>query len=68
MSPIALSDAELAEVMQAARLVPHDLRQAYLEQVAAELRGREILGDGVVHRVAFAVARTITWDADRAAS
>ena len=60
MSPIALSDAELAEVMAAARLVPFDLRQVYLERVAAELRGREILGDGVVHRVAFAVTRTIT--------
>jgi hypothetical protein len=68
MSPIALTDSELAEVLAAARLVPFDLRQTYLERVAAELRGREILGDGVVHRVAFAVARTITWDAERAAS
>jgi hypothetical protein len=48
--------------------VPFDLRQVYLERVAAELRGREALGDGVVHRVAFAVARTIAWDAERAAS
>ena len=60
MSPIA--DSELAEVLAAARL------QTYLERVAAELRGREILGDGVVHRIAFEVARTITWDAERAAS
>jgi hypothetical protein len=56
VSPIALSDAELAEVMQAARLVPHDLRQAYLEQVAVKLRGKD-LGPGLVHRVAFEVAR-----------
>ena len=57
MSPIALSDAELTEVMQAARLVPHDLRQAYLEQVATKLRGKD-LGPGLVHRVAFEVARS----------
>jgi hypothetical protein len=31
--------------MLAARMVPFDLRQAFLELVAAELRGREILGD-----------------------
>jgi hypothetical protein len=68
VSPIALTDSELAEVIQAARLVPFDLRQAFLERVAAELRGRKILGDGVVHRVAFAVARTLAWDAERAAS
>ena len=68
MSLIALTDSELAEVLAAARLVPFDLRQTYLEQVAVALRGQEILGDGVVHRVAFAVAPTITWDAERAAS
>jgi hypothetical protein len=65
---IALNDSELAEIMQAARLVPFDLRQVYLERVAAELRGREVLGDGTVHRVAYEVARTIAWDAERAAS
>jgi hypothetical protein len=30
--------------------------------VAAELRGKD-LGDGLVHRVAYQVARSITWDA-----
>jgi hypothetical protein len=68
VSPIALSDAELAEVMAAARLIPHDLRQTYLERVAVELRGREILGPGIVHRVAFMIARGISWDNERAAS
>ena len=52
MSPIALTNSELQEVLQAARLVPHDLRQAYLEQVAVKLRGKD-LGPGLVHRVAF---------------
>jgi hypothetical protein len=30
------------------------------------LRGKD-LGDGLVHRVAYGVAHTITWDAGRAA-
>ena len=42
MSPIALSDAELAEVMAAARLVPFDLRQVYLEQGTVKLRGKDL--------------------------
>ena len=67
MTPIALTDSELYEVMQAARLVPFDLRQAFLEQLAIELRGKN-LGDGLVHRVAYEVARTITWDAERTAA
>jgi hypothetical protein len=65
---IALTDTELAEIMQAARLVPFGLRQVYLERVAAELRAREILGDGTVHRVACEVASTIAWDAERTAA
>jgi hypothetical protein len=35
--------------------------------VADELRGQALV-DGLVHRVAFAVAKTLAWDADRAAS
>jgi len=53
--------------MQAAQMVPLDLRDAFLARVAAELRDRD-LGDGLVHRVAFAVARSIVWDAERAAA
>jgi hypothetical protein len=64
MPPIALTDSQLQEVLQAARMVPLDLRQAFLEQLAVELRGQE-LGDGLVHRVAFEVARTIIWDTER---
>ena len=66
MSPIALSDVQLREVMQAEHLVPLHLRQTYLEKVAAELRGKD-LGDGLVHRVAYDVARMLAWD-ERAAS
>jgi len=45
-------------------MVPLDLRDAFLERVAVELRGKD-LGDGLVHRVAYEVARAITWDAER---
>jgi hypothetical protein len=47
-------------------MVPFDLRDAFLERVAAELRGKD-LGDGLVHPVAYQVARSITWDAGWAA-
>jgi len=47
--PIALSDTQLRELMQAAQLVPLDLRNVFLERVAARLRGQD-LGDGLVHR------------------
>jgi len=53
--------------MQAARMVPPDLRDVFLERVAAELQGKP-LGDGLVHRVAYNVARAITWDAERTAA
>jgi hypothetical protein len=62
--PIRLTDTQLREVRQAALRVPHDLRQAFLERLAAELRGKD-LGDGLVHRVAYQIARSITWDAGR---
>lgn len=61
-----LTDSELQEILQAARMVPLDLRQAFLEQLALEFRGKD-LGPGFVHRVAYDVARAITWDAGRTA-
>jgi hypothetical protein len=65
--PIALSDSQLRELMQAAQLVPLDLRNVFLARVAARLRGQD-LGDGLVHRVAYEVARSITWDSERTAA
>jgi hypothetical protein len=56
MPPIRLSDSELDAVMAAARPLPVDRRDAFLQAVAAELRGREI-GPGVVYRVAAQVQR-----------
>ena len=47
---IRLTDAQLHELMLAAQTVPY-LRSAFLEQVAAaELRGHQELGDGLVER------------------
>jgi hypothetical protein len=66
MSPIRLTDEQMREVQQAAAIVPYDLRQTFLERLALELRDKD-LGDGLVHRVAHAVARDITWTAGRTA-
>ena len=65
-SPIALTDVKLREIRAAAQMVPYDLRSVFLEQVVTELRGKD-LGDGLVHRTAYAVAREITWNAGRMA-
>jgi hypothetical protein len=62
MTPIALSDRQLAEVQAAATTVPHDLRPRYLERLAAELQGRDLANaDGLVHRLARQVARDLIW-------
>jgi hypothetical protein len=66
MSPIRLTDEQMREVQQAAAIVPYDLRQTFLERLALELRDKD-LGDGLVHRVAYEVARDITWTAGRTA-
>jgi hypothetical protein len=54
--PIKLTDDELDAVMSAARPLAVERRDAFLQQVAAELRGREI-GPGLVHRVVAQVQR-----------
>jgi hypothetical protein len=48
-------------------MVPLDLRDVFLERVAAKLRGKD-LGDGLVRRIAYDVARVIAWDAGRTAA
>jgi hypothetical protein len=67
MFALALTDAQLREVRQAALTVPYHLRASFLQQVAAELRGKD-LGDGMVHKVAYQVARSITWNSGRSAT
>jgi len=39
---IALTDSELHEIMQAAQMVPYDLRRVFLERLALELRGKDL--------------------------
>jgi hypothetical protein len=67
MTPLRLTGNQLREVQAAAQTVPWELRGLYLERLAAELRGHQELGDGLVHRVAYQVAREITWNAGRMA-
>jgi hypothetical protein len=43
--------------MSAARPIAVERRDAFLQQVAAELRGREVLGPGLVHRICAEVQR-----------
>jgi hypothetical protein len=68
MPPIALSDRQMAEVQQAAAPLPRDLRPAFLERLALELRGQDLANaDGLVHRTARQVARAIAWESDQTA-
>jgi hypothetical protein len=54
--PIRLTDSQMDAIMRAAGpLAPAD-RSAFLEAVAAGLRGREV-GDGLLHRVVAEVQR-----------
>jgi len=48
-APLALTSAQLAEIMMRAKTLRRYLRGRYLEIVAAELSGKEI-GDGTVSR------------------
>jgi len=66
MSPIKLTDRQMDELRQAAETIPWDLRANFLERVAARLHGQD-LGDGLVHRVAFEVARLMIWETGRRA-
>jgi hypothetical protein len=49
--PLKLSDAELDAVLQAARPLPVDLRDPFLQAVAHALSGRDVVGPGTVHQV-----------------
>jgi hypothetical protein len=54
--PIALSDDEMTAVYSACAPLAPDRRDAFLQSLAAELRGREI-GPGTVHRAIVKVQR-----------
>lgn len=59
---MSLSDRELSLIMDAARPVPLRDREAFLEAVAAELRGYppERVGEGLVYQVTRRVQREMT--------
>jgi hypothetical protein len=57
MSPLSLSDDQMDAVMRAAApLHPAD-RSLFLQRIAERLRGVEVLGDGLVARIAREVQR-----------
>jgi hypothetical protein len=41
---------------------------SFLQRVAVELQGKDSVGDGLVHRVVYDVARAMAWDAWRTAA
>jgi hypothetical protein len=51
MPPIRLTDEELAAILVAARPLPIDLRDPFLQAVAHALSGKKMIGPGVVHQV-----------------
>jgi hypothetical protein len=57
MPPVRLSDSELDAVMAAARPLPVERRDAFLQAVASALQGCREVGPGVVYRVAAQVQR-----------
>jgi hypothetical protein len=57
MPPIALTDAQLSAVFDAARPLPRASRDAFLLDLAAALAGITDIGDGDVARAIRAVQR-----------
>jgi len=53
----------MRELQAAAATIPFELRDGYLTRVAARLD----LGDGLVHRIAFEVAKEMIWETGRRA-
>jgi hypothetical protein len=60
MPPIHLSDSELDAVMAAARPLPVERRDAFLQSVANSLQRCGEIGPGVVHRICAEVQRART--------
>jgi hypothetical protein len=55
-APLALTDAQLTQVMRHAAVLHPHLRRVFVEHVAYELRGQPI-GDGAVYRACAKVLR-----------
>jgi hypothetical protein len=63
---LKLTDSELDIVLAAARPLAVEDRDSFLWEVAARLADLPERGDGLVRRVAYNVARVITWDTESA--
>jgi hypothetical protein len=59
--PLALTQAQLDQVMRTAQPIPPDLCHEYLALVAQALAGRDV-GDGDVFRACAAAAKTLMWN------
>jgi hypothetical protein len=57
MPPIRLSDSELDAVMSAARPIPVDRSDAFLQEVASELQRCGEIGPGAVFKVCREIQR-----------
>jgi hypothetical protein len=65
MSPLALTHAQLEQIMRTAGPIPQDLRSDYLLRVADLLRDRDF-GDGNVYRAAAMAAKQVLWSIPKA--
>jgi hypothetical protein len=61
MAPIPLTDEQLDAIFCAARPLRVADRDAFLQDVAAALQGRQEIGDGDIHRAVQAAQRKF-WD------
>jgi len=57
MTPLRLSDEQLAALLRTAQTIPYDRRDAFLRMVADQLRNQD-LGDGAVGRA----IRSAAWE------
>ena len=60
---LALTDAQLDQVMRIAGAIPQDRRGEYLQRVADQLRGRDF-GDGDVFRACATARKATMWSVD----
>ena len=58
MSPIALTDQQMAKITDLVRLIPPWRRDEFLRELATRLRDVE-LSDGAVHRIAARCLRDV---------
>jgi hypothetical protein len=57
-TPLALTDAQLNELMRLAQPLQPKCRDAFLRTLACVLHGRSDIGDGELHRAAVEIIRS----------